>query len=153
MPLKKSKNNLRRGSRKRPAVKAALSLAPAFAWKRVAWITLGMALVFSIGIVAGMRQGWVEGHHNMRQQGQLWQVRELADGKIVKHGLFREHFPGTRTLKEEGDYFMDQKHGEWTEYHLSGKVKSRASYVNGVLQPGSKEWDAEGREIEKKAPY
>ena len=145
MPRKKSATKARRG------LKA--TAAPGIDWKRSLRSTLWLGLAFAAGVIAGMRQGWVEGHQSMKGQYQLWQVRELEGGRIVKHGLFRERYPASPAVKEEGDYFLDQKHGVWTEFYKNGGLKSKAVYVNGELQAGRMEWDENGRVLVKKEPF
>lgn len=120
-------------------------------WKRYALVLSGLVFSFALGLIAGMRQHWVEGNHvHGGAANEQYQVRELANGQVVRHGPYELRYPEGSAIKESGDYFLGQKHGPWLEFYPDGKLKSRNVYVDGALQDGSKEWDENGAEIQKK---
>jgi hypothetical protein len=150
MPARKRAKGTTVARKKRGQTPERLPRSAVFPWRRIGVHSLGIALGMLLGIFIGLQQGWVEGHHSQHNENQRWQVKELVDGRIVKHGDFVDYYPDGKTLKAQGEYFMDQKHGQWSEYYPSGKLEWQGTYINGVAQNDWTQWDENGRELAKK---
>ena len=61
------------------------------------------------------------------------------DRQNQKQGLWMDFYEGTYTLRYEGTYLNDLKHGYWKYYLRNGNLQRIEKWVNGVLQEDAKE--------------
>lgn len=73
-------------------------------------------------------------------------------GKWIVRGYHKKHtcFKPEQII-EEGNYVNNRKDGVWTEYYCNSNVRSKLTYVNGVLDGYAVFYDEKGKVIKEGA--
>lgn len=67
---------------------------------------------------------------------------------LKKNGLWKEYFPGGKTVKSEAVYLMDNLGGKYKEYYPAGKLKAEGEFLNGKKNGQWKFYREDGSLIE-----
>ena len=79
-------------------------------------------------------------------------IHNYKTGKWVVRGHHKKHTCFKREqIIEEGNYVNNRKDGVWTEYNCNSNVRSKLTYVNGVLDGNAVFYDEKGKVIKEGA--
>ncbi len=73
-------------------------------------------------------------------------IFHYKNGKL--HGKFKEYFVDM-SVKTEGEYYHDKKHGVWVRYHPTGKKMMLTRYHKGIKHGWAFAYDKSGKETNR----
>lgn len=70
----------------------------------------------------------------------------VIKGKHYGYGTIKDAYRGFQAeqIIETGMYVNNRREGEWIEFHITGKMRSKLTYVNGALDGPATFYDEKG---------